>query len=102
MEDEAVRHIFERDPSKDHPCQVWGGDLNVKVHDMTNRRHQFMSTQKDYMHLCTITKINDKTGRMVMVFNVIFNNILVISWQSVLLVEETGVPRENHSPVESH
>jgi hypothetical protein len=29
-----------------------------------------------------------------MVFNAIFNNISVISWQSVLLVEETGVPRE--------
>ena len=32
----------------------------------------------------------------VMVFNATFNNISVISWQSVLLVEETGVPRENH------
>jgi hypothetical protein len=30
-----------------------------------------------------------------MVFNVTFNNIPVILWQSVLLVEETGVPREN-------
>ena len=28
----------------------------------------------------------------VMVFNATFNNISVISWQSVLLVEETGVP----------
>jgi uncharacterized integral membrane protein len=28
-----------------------------------------------------------------MVFNVTFNNISVISWRSVLLVEETG---ENH------
>ena len=25
-----------------------------------------------------------------------------ISWQSVLLVEETGVPGENHRPVASH
>jgi translation elongation factor EF-1alpha len=25
-----------------------------------------------------------------------FNNISVISWRSDLLVEETGVPRENH------
>ena len=33
-----------------------------------------------------------------MVFNVTFNNILVILWQSVLLVEETG---ENHWPVAS-
>jgi hypothetical protein len=31
-----------------------------------------------------------------MVFNATFNNISVISWQSALLVEETGLPRENH------
>ena len=30
------------------------------------------------------------------------NNISVISWWSVLLVEETGVPVENHRPVASH
>jgi hypothetical protein len=29
-----------------------------------------------------------------MVFNGTFNNISIISWRSVLLVEETGVPRE--------
>ena len=29
--------------------------------------------------------------RWVMVFNATFNNISVISWRSVLLVEETGV-----------
>jgi hypothetical protein len=37
-----------------------------------------------------------------MVFNATFNNISVISWQSVLLVEETGVHGENHRPAESH
>jgi hypothetical protein len=31
-----------------------------------------------------------------MVFNANFNNISVISWWSVLLVEETGVPGDNH------
>jgi hypothetical protein len=31
-----------------------------------------------------------------MVLNATFNNISVISWRSVLLVEETGVPGENH------
>jgi len=30
------------------------------------------------------------------VFNATFNNISVISWRSVLLVEETGEPGENH------
>jgi hypothetical protein len=34
-----------------------------------------------------------------MVFNAIFNIISVISWRSVLLVEETGGPGENHQPV---
>ena len=35
---------------------------------------------------------------MVMVFNTTFNNIPVISWQAVLLVEETRVPWENDRP----
>ena len=39
---------------------------------------------------------------MVIMFNVTFNNISVISWQSVLLVEETVVPRENQQPDTSH
>ena len=30
-----------------------------------------------------------------MVFNATFNNISAISWQSVLLLEETGEPRDN-------
>jgi hypothetical protein len=32
----------------------------------------------------------------------VFNNISVISWRSVLLVEETGGPGENHCPVAGH
>jgi hypothetical protein len=35
-----------------------------------------------------------------MVFNATFNNISFISWQSVLLVEETGVPGELTTLVE--
>ena len=38
----------------------------------------------------------------VMVFNVTLNTISVISWQSVLLVEETRGLGEDHRPVESH
>jgi len=37
-----------------------------------------------------------------MVLNVTFNNISAISLWSVLLVEETGGPTENHRPVASH
>ena len=39
---------------------------------------------------------------MIMVFNATFNNISAISWRSVLFVEETGEPVENHRPVASH
>ena len=38
----------------------------------------------------------------VMVVNATFNNISVISWLSVILVEKTAIPGENHRPVASH
>jgi hypothetical protein len=45
---------------------------------------------------------NNKCRVMIMVLNATFNNISVIQWWSVLLVEETGVTRENHRPATSH
>ena len=36
------------------------------------------------------------------VSNSTIDNISVISWRSVLLVEDTGVPGENHRPVASN
>jgi hypothetical protein len=36
-----------------------------------------------------------------MVLNATFNNISVMLWGSVLLVEETAVPGENHRPTAS-
>ena len=38
------------------------------------------------------------SGGRGMVLNATFNNISVISWRSVVLVEETGVPSESHLP----
>ena len=31
-------------------------------------------------------------------FNATFNNISAISWRTVLVVEEAGVPADNHRP----
>ena len=39
---------------------------------------------------------------VIMVFNATFNDTSAISWRSLLLVEETGIPGENHRPVASH
>ena len=47
-------------------------------------------------------KIKCECRVRVMVFNATFNNISVISWRSILLVEETGIPGENHQPAASH
>jgi hypothetical protein len=63
-------------------------------------------------YVCYIIRIKRKQwedrckfGFRFMVFNVTFNNISVISWRSVLLVEETGVPLlpgEKHCQALSH
>ena len=39
---------------------------------------------------------------MFMVFNTNFNNISVVTWRSVLFVEKTGGPEENHRLIASH
>ena len=44
---------------------------------------------------------HSQCGVRFMVFTATFNNISVILWQSVLLVEQTRVPEENHQLVES-
>jgi hypothetical protein len=46
--------------------------------------------------------LSTNIGLELMVFNATFNKISVISWRSVILVEETEVPGENRRPVASH
>ena len=41
-------------------------------------------------------------GLGLMVINATLCNFSVILWRSVLLVDELGVPGENHRPAESH
>ena len=47
-------------------------------------------------------KILMKIGLVWFMVFTTFNNISVTSWQSVLLVEEAGVPGENNCPVTNH
>ena len=49
-----------------------------------------------------VKKVTRDIGVMVVVFNATFRNISVISWRSALLVQESGVPEENHRPATSH
>ena len=46
--------------------------------------------------------MNVRVRVRVMVFNATLNNISVIPWQFILLVEETGLSGENHRPAASY
>jgi hypothetical protein len=60
-----------------------------------------------YMHMLLKPKTENikmkyNFNYRVMVFNATFNNISVISWRSILLVEKTEVPWKKYWPVASH
>jgi hypothetical protein len=46
----------------------------------------------------TLVLINYIICIWILVFNTTFSNISAISWRPILVVEEAGVPRENHRP----
>jgi hypothetical protein len=79
---------------------------HTKKKKKTNSKIQFLYIISFYLDFLQKTKLifllviisNPiwRTGRGVMVFSTTFNNILAISWRSVVLVEETGVLGENH------
>ena len=69
-----------------HACVIW----NTKTINITKKINSLN-------FMCTLT-----SGVSVMVFNVTFNNISVISWRYVLLVEENGVSVVNPQPVASY
>jgi hypothetical protein len=71
-----------------------------KIHFKCKCSHYYL-----YFRYCSVSfcnKIVIGWFGWFMVFNATFNNISVISLQSVLLVEEIGVPWEKHWPVTSH
>ena len=68
----------------------------------TNEANQSLLTTEE-MKRKIITRIESKIGVVwVMVLNATYINISVISRCSVLLVEETGVPGENHKLAAGH
>ena len=66
---------------------------------MENATHDMVHAKDNLQHLLMDSSF---LGLGVVVFNDTFINILVISWRSALLVEEIGLPGENHQPVVSH
>jgi hypothetical protein len=63
-------------------------------------RQELWSNWSTYVCLnCLVSDLTVNGAVRVMVFNATFNNISVISWRSVLLMEETG---DNHRQVATH
>jgi hypothetical protein len=60
--------------------------LLTMIKSWTERDSSRNEDRNDYLFVC------------LMVFNDTFNNISVISWRPVVVVEEAGVPGENHRP----
>jgi hypothetical protein len=77
---------------------LWYAQEWIYMYSTTNNIELTLCTfNLTFLCECFITQME-----VVMVFNATFNSISVISWWSILLVEETSVPRENHRPPESH
>jgi hypothetical protein len=56
----------------------------------------------DPVHFVAFFKLMLGVMVRVMVLNITFNNMAVISWRLVILMEENGVSGKNHRPVASH
>ena len=65
--------------------------------------YNMVTAALSYLYITFITRVGLYCLFVcLMVLNATFINISVISWRSVLLVEETGGPWENYRPVASH
>ena len=80
--------------------------LKLPTLDVWKLQHLMWVLQnKEIIITCRVIYVN--TNLFIFLFvlwclNATFNNISVISWRSVLLVEVTEGPGDNHRPVTSH
>ena len=95
----TINFLIAVENSVDWPeCQIF-----VSSFDITSRMIKDQVLRSWLVgQMCQECKILVEVGIGVMVFNTTFNNISVISWLSVVLVEEAGLSGENHRPVASH
>jgi hypothetical protein len=75
----------------------WSKKAVVSKQDSQNKSAKITLCMKEM----TILYVYIWVRVRIMVLNATFNNISVILWLSVLLVEETGVPGEDHRPAAS-
>ena len=90
----------------DLDISIYQGKLSTRIYDKRDDCFlivNFPILDGDKLLVQLVDSSNIKLGYgKIMVFNATFNNMSIISWRSVLLVEGTGVPGENHRPAASH
>jgi hypothetical protein len=62
---------------------------------------KFIHVMVNWSSFCCYSLV-ERLFDLYLVFNATFNNISAISWRQVLVVEEAGIPGENHRPWESN
>ena len=87
--------IFEKHSMREKKCIEYDHSKYKSIYRYTLEQSVFIKTISHDNHMANGV-------RMIMVFNATFNNISVISWRSVLLVEETAGLEENHRLVAGH
>ena len=93
-------HIFE------NWTPIWRLDVDLSLNIYRNE-HWWVNRVNDFwLSLKIVWGVVICIGRCWLVWfiviNATFNNILAISWRSVLSVEETGAFVQNHRPVANH
>ena len=102
-------------------CCPWNNDENSTTYESThpiwrtfNLAHawrkqnhcsserQSKNTTQETMESGNLNIYSSLPLKGFMEFNVTVNNISVISWRSIILVEAIGVPGENHRPAAGH
>jgi hypothetical protein len=89
--------------------KVWVRNILIKYNGQKKKRqiminktlHRKLKTVKPEFHRSS-QMLAFNTRELGLLLHALYNNISVISWRSVLFVEETGVPGENHRSVASH
>jgi hypothetical protein len=86
--------VFSRSSGFLHQCN-WPPRYSWNIVENDVKHHQTSKQTHIYIYIYhAMTAFTDQY-----ILPNIFFDISVISWRSVLLVEETGVPGENHRPV---
>jgi hypothetical protein len=84
------------------PLLITANEYVVYLFEIELSNHKWDNKFNDNVFLKCLKRVVQAGLGFSFVFNATFNNISVLSWRSVLLVEETREPGENHRSVASH